>query len=51
MNTDCLARCYGTLTPGERVPLLLAASARADAVEQDRLARSAPKHGFRLPDY
>ena len=26
----------------------LAASARADAVEQDRLARSAPKHGFRL---
>jgi hypothetical protein len=31
--------------------LLVAASARDDAVERDRLARTAPKNGFRVPDY
>jgi hypothetical protein len=51
MNTDHLARHYEVLTPWERLPLIVAASARADEVEKDRLARSAPKNGFRVPDY
>jgi hypothetical protein len=51
MNTNGLARLYDTLTPWERLPLLVAASARGDAVEEDRLARAAPRNGFRVPDY
>jgi hypothetical protein len=51
MNSDHLARYYETLTPWERLPLLVDASARGDKVEQDRLARSAPKNGFGVPDY
>jgi hypothetical protein len=51
MNTDQLARRYETLTPWERLPLIVAACARGDAVEADRLARSAPRNGFRVPDY
>jgi len=51
MNSDPLARHYGALTPWERLPLLVAASARGDAVEEDRLARAAPKNGFRVPDF
>jgi hypothetical protein len=51
VNTDHLARHYEVLTPWERLPLIAAASARADEVEKDRLARSAPKIGFRVPDY
>ena len=51
MNTDHPARYYEVLTPWERLPLIVAASARADEVEKDRLARSAPKIGFRIPDY
>jgi hypothetical protein len=51
MNTDPLARHYEVLTPWERLPLLVAASARGDAVEEDRLARAAPTNGFRVPDY
>jgi hypothetical protein len=51
MNTDPLARHYEVLTPWERLPLLVAASARDDAVEEDRLARAASTNGFRLPDY
>src|SRR6185312_11045580 len=45
------ARHYETLTPWERLPLIVAASARADVVERERLAHSAPMNGFRVPDY
>jgi hypothetical protein len=51
MNSDHLARYYQTLTPWERLPLLVAASARDDEVEEDRLARSAPRQTFGVPDY
>ncbi len=51
MNTNGLAKLYEHLTPKERLPLILAASARGDEAERDRLARSAPREGFRLPDY
>ena len=51
MNMAAIARHYDTLTPWERLPLLLAAQARHDAVEYHRLARSAPKNRFAVPDY
>lgn len=51
MNTNGLAKLYEHLTPKERLPLIIAASARGDEVERDRLAHSAPREGFRLPDY
>jgi hypothetical protein len=51
MNTDQLARHYETLTPWERLPLIVAACERGDAVEEERLGRSAPRNGFRVPDY
>jgi hypothetical protein len=51
MNTKCLAKLYDRLTPRERLPLILAASARDDEVEGQRLAQSAPRMALRLPDY
>jgi hypothetical protein len=51
MNTNGLAKLYDRLTPKERLPLILAASARGDQTEQDRLAHSAPKKEWRMPDY
>ncbi len=51
MNTTNLARHYEVLTPWERLSLLVAAAGRADEVEGRRLAQSAPKVGFRLPNY
>jgi hypothetical protein len=51
MNTNGLAKLYDRLTPKERLPLILAASARGDEAERDRLSRSAPRVGFWLPDY
>jgi hypothetical protein len=51
MNTNGLARHYDRLTPWERLPLMLAASARGDEAEKQRLARSAPKVSYRVPDY
>src|SRR5690348_146268 len=51
MNTNGLANLYDRLTPKERLPLIMAASARGDEVERERLANSAPREGFRLPDY
>jgi hypothetical protein len=51
MNTNGLAKLYDRLTPRERLPLILAASARGDDVEAERLARSAPRRDVRLPDY
>jgi hypothetical protein len=51
MNTNGLAKLYEHLTPKERLPLILAASARGDEAERNRQARSAPREGFWLPDY
>jgi hypothetical protein len=51
MNTDALAKHYDVLTPSERLPLLHAASARGDSVEQQRLMRSARKVMYAVPDY
>jgi hypothetical protein len=51
MNTNRLAKLYDRLTPNERLLLILAASARGDEAEWNRLAHSAPKEAFRLPDY
>jgi hypothetical protein len=51
MNTDGLARHYGSLTRWERLPLMAAAWARGDAVEFDRLARSAPRSKARIADF
>jgi len=51
VNTDGLAKLYGRLTPRERLPLIVAAAARGDEQEQQRLARSAPTCHYRVPDY
>jgi len=51
MNANGLARHYDKLTPRERLPLIVAAIERGDDAEVDRLTRSAPRDGFRLPDY
>lgn len=51
MNSGHLARHYQTLTPWERLPLMVAAAERGDVVEEERLSRSAPRNGFRIPDY
>jgi hypothetical protein len=51
MNSNQLANYYETLTPWERLPLLVAARQRGDAVEEERLSRSAPRNGFRIPDF
>jgi hypothetical protein len=51
MNTKGLTRFYDSLTPWERLPMIVAASARDDAVERERLVHSAPTHAFRVPDY
>jgi hypothetical protein len=49
MNTNSIAKHYETLTPFERLPLIVAACYRGDDAEAARLARSAPRR--RLPDY
>jgi hypothetical protein len=51
MNTNGLARHYDALTSWERVPLIVAATARGDDAEAECLARSAPRHRFLVPDY
>jgi hypothetical protein len=43
MKTDSLAKHYGSLTPAERVPLILAAAGRGDEQERARLLSSAPR--------
>src|SRR5437763_1971729 len=49
MNTNALAKHYGSLTPLERLPLLMAASVRGDEAEWQRLVMSAPKVTYRVP--
>jgi hypothetical protein len=48
MNTDVLGRHYAKLTPLERFPLLMAAAARGDEAERERLAQSAPTVTYSL---
>jgi hypothetical protein len=42
MTSTGLSKLYAHLLPRERLPLILAAQARGDEVEQQRLAASAP---------
>jgi hypothetical protein len=51
MSTKALAKMYDRLTPWERVPLLIAADARDDAAELDRLQRAAPRRVCEAPDH
>src|SRR5262249_46171514 len=51
MNTDRLAKLYDQLTPWERVPLIIAAGARGDHEEQDRLQNTAPTSLFQVPNH
>lgn len=51
MTTTKLAKLYEHLTPRERLPLLLSAAVRGDEMECNRLVGSAPRLGYRLPDY
>jgi hypothetical protein len=51
MNLNGLSRLYDRLTPRERLPLILAASARGDEAELDRLVNSASSKLYRMPDY
>jgi hypothetical protein len=51
MNLHPLTKLYDRLTPLERLPLVIAAGARGDTVEQAKLSGSAPKQLFHVPDY
>jgi hypothetical protein len=51
MNSKALGGLYDRLTTRERLPLILAAEARGDEVEQQRLANSAPVQLWRFADY
>lgn len=51
MNTNGLARHYDRLTPSERLPLMLAAAARGDEAEHQRLLHSAPRIGYEVPNF
>lgn len=50
MNTDKLAKHYDTLTPRERLPLLIAAHRRGDEQEVTRLLESAPQIDLTVRD-
>jgi hypothetical protein len=50
MTTTGLAKHYGALTPAERLPLILAASARGDDRERQRLIDSAPHALYKVSD-
>jgi hypothetical protein len=51
MNTKSLTKHYASLTPWERVPLILAAIARKDDLEADRLGWSAPRVLFKVANH
>jgi hypothetical protein len=51
MNAKGLEKLYDRLTPRERLPLIVAASARDDVLELRRLTDSAPTITFRVNDY
>jgi hypothetical protein len=49
VNTDKLARHYPTLSPAERLSLMLAAAARGDDQEHTRLVAAAPRLTYQIP--
>ena len=51
MNTNDLAKLYDQLSARERLSLLVAASARADAIERQRLQSSAPRLRLQAPHH
>jgi hypothetical protein len=51
VNSNALAKLYDRLNPRERLPLIMAASLREDEAERQRLAMSAPKACFQVPDH
>jgi hypothetical protein len=51
MDTQLLARHYDKLTPLERFPLIVAASARQDEAERERLVCSAPRTTWQMPHH
>jgi hypothetical protein len=51
MNIRHLTNLYDRLTPLERLPLVIAAGARGDQAEQERLSGSAPRERFEVPNY
>jgi hypothetical protein len=48
MNTNRLAKHYGTLSPTERLALIVNAAARGDEQEIGRLRSSAPREDWRM---
>jgi hypothetical protein len=50
MTSTGLTKLYAQLLPRERLPLILAAQARGDQQEQQRLEALAPLRVWRLPD-
>src|SRR5690348_15556891 len=51
MNSNAVARHYGTLTPEERFRLILAASGRGDEAERDRLVNAGERVALAMPDH
>jgi hypothetical protein len=51
MNTNTLTKSYDALTPEERFRLILAASARGDEAERDRLAHAGPRLALRMSEH
>ena len=51
MKADAVAKNYGQLTSEERFRLILAAGARGDDAEQDRLARAGQRLTLTMPDH
>jgi hypothetical protein len=51
MNTNAVARYYDRLTPAERFRLIVAAGARSDKAEQDRLRNAGTRRTFSEPEH
>lgn len=51
MNPNAISRHYEKLTPRERLPLIMAADARGDVTEYQRLVQSASRCQFTVPDH
>ena len=51
MNTNQLTKHYATLSPDERLPLLIAARNRGDEIEENRLTVTAPPVLYRMGDH
>jgi hypothetical protein len=51
MTGDSISHSYQYLTPRERLPLLIAAARRGDAVDKQRLETSTLKNTWKMPEY